>query len=172
MVTLPGKLLVAAPRLADPNFYRTVVLILEHNEDGAVGLILNRATTEPAAKYLPEWETRLVPPGLVHTGGPVQPEVAVGLGRSNDPTAVAGLVFIDPSDPPDDSAPKVRIYSGYSGWSSGQLEGELAEGAWIVVDAAPDDAFAHPEGLWRQVLRRQPGLLGAMGLQPEDPRLN
>lgn len=171
-MTLPGKLLVAAPMLEDPNFYRTVVLIVEHNEDGAVGIVLNRATEDPAAKYLPGWEEHLVPPGLVHSGGPVQPEVAIGLGRSTDPAALAGLVLVDPSEPPDVAAPKIRVYAGYSGWSGGQLEEELAAGTWFVLEAAPDDAFAHPDRLWSQVLRRQPGLLGAIGLYPDDARLN
>ncbi len=171
-MTLSGKLLVAAPILDDPNFARAVVLIVEHNHDGAVGLVLNRASDEPASRYLPEWESHLVPPGLVHYGGPVQPEVAIGLGRSNDPAELAGLTLVDPTDPPDEAAPKIRVFAGYSGWSSGQLEEEQSTGAWYVVPAAPDDAFAAPERLWQQVLRRQPGFLGALSHYPDDTRLN
>lgn len=158
--------------LVDPNFARTVILVVEYNDDGAVGLVLNRVTGEPAAQYLPDWESHLVPPGLVHFGGPVQPEVAIGLGRSTDPAEMAGLALVDPTDAPDEAAPKIRVFAGYSGWSSGQLEAELATGAWFVLEAAPDDAFGDPEGLWRRVLRRQPGLLGAIGLYPDDPLLN
>lgn len=172
VVTLTGKLLVATPALDDPNFARTVILLVEHNEEGAVGLILNRVTDEPAGRYLPLWESHLVPPGLVHVGGPVQPEVAIGLGRSSDPDDLAGLTLVDPSDPPDDSSPRIRVYAGYAGWSPGQLESELTTDSWYVLEAAPDDAFGEPDGLWRRVLRRQPGLLGATALFPDDAGLN
>ncbi|HEX6946069.1 MAG TPA: YqgE/AlgH family protein [Acidimicrobiia bacterium] len=173
-VTLSGKLLVAGPQLLDPNFWRTVVLLLEHNDDGAVGLVLNRVIDEPAAVYLPAWEDHLVPPGLVHYGGPVEPEVAIGLGRSATAShaGVPGLAMVDLTVAPDEDTPKVRVYSGYSGWSRGQLEEELESGAWFVVDAAPDDVFAEADSLWRNVLRRQPGSLSMVGLFPEDPSLN
>lgn len=174
VATLSGRLLVATPHLVDPNFYRSVVLVVEHNEEGAIGLVLNRATTERAVEYLPAWEQHLLPPGLVHYGGPVEPEVAIGLARSGEDTygGVSGLGLVDLSSDPTEGGPRVRVYSGYSGWSPGQLEEELESGSWFVVPAAPDDAFGEPDGLWRRVLRRQSGLLAVMGLFPDDPRLN
>lgn len=173
-MTLAGKLLVAGPQLVDPNFWRSVVLLLEHGDQGALGIVLNRVTEERVVDYLPAWEEHLIPPGLVHYGGPVEPEVAIGLGRmaSGSHAGVAGLALVDLTADPDADTPNVRVYSGYSGWSPGQLEDELQSGAWFVLDAAPDDVFADPEGLWRNVLRRQPGNLAMVGLFPEDPSLN
>lgn len=165
---------MATPHLIDPNFHRSVVLILEHNEDGALGLILNRATTEMAETYLPAWDGFLVPPGVVHFGGPVDPEVAIGLGRAVDGTQVAtsGFALVDLTADPDPESPHVKVYAGYSGWTAGQLEAELQGGSWFVVDAAPDDPFGEPEGLWAKVLRRQGGALSMIGLFPDDPRMN
>lgn len=173
-MSLAGKLLVAAPHLVDPNFWRTVVLLIEHGEDGALGLVLNRATDIPVTDYLPSWEDHLVPPGVVHYGGPVEPEVAIALGRDarSSHAGIPGLTLVDLTEDPDDETPRVRVFSGYAGWSPGQLEAELSEGAWFMVDAAPDDVFADPEGLWRAVLRRQKGPLAMIGLLPEDPSLN
>lgn len=167
-------LLVAAPHLADPNFWRSVVLVVEHGDEGALGLVLNRVTDEEAVQYLPAWEDHLVAPGMVHYGGPVDPEVAVGLGRAGTGAyaGVVGLTLVDLTVDPGADDPKVKVYSGYSGWTSGQLEEELETGAWFVVAAAPDDVFAEPDDLWRRVLRRQSGTLQLMSLYPPDPRLN
>ncbi len=171
---LTGKLLVATPRLIDPNFYRAVVLIVQHDEEGTLGLVLNRVTTEKAEGYLPAWTDYLTPPGMVHYGGPVEPEVAIGLGLTSSGmyAGVAGLGLVDLSQDPDDDSPRIKVYSGYSGWSAGQLEDELSTGSWFVVPAAPDDPFAEPETLWRKVLRRQSGLLSVVSTFPDDPSLN
>ena len=170
--SLAGKLLVASPHLIDPNFYRTVVLLLLHdNEDGALGLVINRETSEPAIDYLPEWIDHIVPPGLVHYGGPVEPDVAIGLGHGQG-RGTPGVSMVDLSEPPNPESPKVRVFSGYAGWSPGQLEEELTTGSWFVVDGAPDDPFAYPTTLWQQVLRRQEGLLALWSTFPDDPELN
>lgn len=167
-------LLVASPQLLDPNFWRSVVLVVEHGDEGAMGLVLNRASEEQAVDYLPAWKDHLVPPGLVHYGGPVEPEVAIGLGRGGGEAyaGVTGLTLVDLTADPGTDTPNVKVYSGYSGWSPGQLEAELETGSWFVVPAAPDDAFAQPDGLWRSVLRRQEGWLAMIGLFPDDPALN
>lgn len=175
MTSLVGKLLVASPHLLDPNFDRSVVLIfLDDDEDGALGLVLNRETGESADHYLPEWKDRILTPGMVHYGGPVEPEMAIGLGRDDTGTGigVVGLTMVDLSEPPGEDSPRVKVYSGYSGWSPGQIEEELATGSWFVLDAAPDDVFANPSTLWQQVLRRQDGLLAVWSTFPEDPGLN
>ncbi|HIE21466.1 MAG TPA: DUF179 domain-containing protein [Acidimicrobiia bacterium] len=172
--SLAGKLLIATPRLADPNFYRTVILILQHDEEGAVGVVLNRVTAETVADHLPGWAHRAAEPGYIHSGGPVEPEVAVGISLTADgmPTGVPGLSLVDLSEPPTEDGPSVRVYSGYAGWSSGQLEAEILAGSWYVVQAAPEDPFGDPTDQWRRILRRQPGYLALLSTFPDDVRLN
>lgn len=174
MESLAGNLLVATPILIDPNFYRTVVLLLQHDEDGCVGVVLNRPTDEPVAAHLPEWAQHVPEPRTVYYGGPVDPTVAIGLSLAGEgmPTGVPGLSVVDLGAPADDARHPVRIYSGYSGWGGDQLETEIATGSWYVVQASPDDPFDSGEGMWRRVLRRQPGFLSAVSTFPEDPTLN
>ncbi len=169
-----GSLLVASPLLVEPTFFRTVVLILEHNEEGAMGLILNRRSEERVADHLPHWAGSGSTGDVVFIGGPVEPEVAIGLtnGRHGTPTAVPGIATIDLEMPPPEDLRTKRIYSGYSGWSAGQLEAEVAEGAWYVVKAAPDDPFDPSEDFWTQVLKRQSGRLAMLANYPIDPQLN
>lgn len=174
MESLAGNLLVATPNLIDPNFYRTVVLLLQHDDDGCVGVVLNRPTTEPVADHIPEWAALVPEPGCVHFGGPVDPTVAIGLSATSEgmPTGVPGLSMVDLAGDPDASAPPVKVYAGYSGWGSEQLEDEIASGSWYVVQASPDDPFDSRDGLWRIVLRRQPGFLSVVSTYPDDLTLN
>ncbi len=169
-----GSLLVATPALLDPNFYRTVVLLLQHEEDGCVGVVLNRPTSEAVADHLPEWDHLVSEPKTVNYGGPVDPEIAIGLSLASVgmPTGVPGLRLVDLTTPPGDTHQPVRIYSGYSGWDSDQLEAEIAMGSWYVVQASPDDPFDTDEGQWRRVLRRQPGFLSVVSTFPDDASLN
>lgn len=246
---LTGRLLVATPLLVDPNFRRTVVLILDHDEDGSLGVVVNRPTTIDVASVLEQWAELTTAPGVVFQGGPVALDSALGLaaitgadGRvpvervngvgSHDLGAGAGTagdsasgpggtdagdsgsgpgteagVTGNPADrePSDDEkdeedeplgwrrvrgriglidldAPpqilaaemsSLRIFAGYAGWGAGQLEAEIDEGAWYVVDAELGDAFvAQPEDLWRAVLRRQPGELAFVATFPDDPSEN
>lgn len=150
------------------------MLMIQADEDGVVGLVLNRPTEEPVAGHLPEWGERAAPPGVIHQGGPVEPEVAICLCLTSEgmPTGVAGLSIVDITADPEPDGPPVRIYSGYSGWSRGQLEGELEEGSWYVVQASPDDPFEEPNGQWRRVLKRQPGFLAVVASYPDDIRMN
>lgn len=172
--TYTGMLLVATPRLIDPNFYRTVVLMLQADDDGTIGVVLNRPTTEAVADHLPEWAGRVVPPGVVHYGGPVEPEVAIAVtvGTDGMPTGVPGLTLVDLGEEPPDEGHQVRVYSGYAGWGSQQLADEIEMGSWYVVQASPDDPFEDPEGQWRRVLRRQPGHLSIVSTYPDDVTLN
>ena len=174
MDSLAGNLLVATPILLDPNFFRTVVLLLQHDEDGCVGVVLNRPTEELVADHLPDWASRVPEPHTVNFGGPVDPAVAIGLSLAGGgmPTGVPGLSLIDLTEEPDTVSNPVRIYSGYAGWGGEQLETEIATGSWYVVQASPDDPFDTDSGQWRRVLRRQPGFLSVVSTFPDDAALN
>jgi putative transcriptional regulator len=172
--TLGGQLLVATPLLIDPNFWRSVVLILQHDDDGSLGLVLNRPTVERVETHIPVWGPVAAKPGTVHFGGPVEPRVAIGLatGQGGEPTGVPGLSIVDLEAEPGEGTSAVRIYSGYAGWGQGQLELEIAEGSWYVVPASPDDPFDRPEGQWSRILRRQNGHLALVSTFPDDVDLN
>lgn len=186
MDRLKGRLLVATPVLGDENFDRSVVLVLEHTEDGALGLVLNRPSTYEVVEPLPEWSPYALPPEVLFIGGPVSKSSVIALARleGEAPAAeerpvwqpVLGRVgVVDLTRDPDDivSLGGVRVFAGYSGWSAGQLEQEVVEGAWYVVPAEAADIFTdEPEDLWRTVLARQPGSLARVASVPADPRLN
>lgn len=175
--SIEGQLLVASPQLLDPNFYRTVVYIAEHGEDGALGLILNRPTEEVVHDHLPDWAELTTPPSVVFVGGPVSNEIAVGLARcpvqppESWTPGFDGSGLIDLSVGPESigGVDALRIFSGYSGWVTGQLEMELATESWFVLPASPSDLFTeHPETLWRNVLGRQPGRVAFFATFPHD----
>ncbi len=176
-----GRLLVATPLLLDANFYRTVLYIAEHNLDGALGVVLNRPTKEPVMEHLPEWVPHLSDPAVVFVGGPVANEIAVGMIRepSLEPsgwqTSLPGIGLIDLAAGPEavGSVSGARVFSGYAGWVAGQLEAELVTSSWVILDAVPEDLFTvDPDGLWRSVLRRQPGRLSMYAMFPDDLRSN
>lgn len=181
---MQGRLLVATPVLAEGTFSRTVVQLLQHSpEDGAVGVVLNRPTGTPLAEVLPGWALLAPDPVVLFEGGPVQQTAAICLGRlspgarpSDSYAAVPGVPWLGTVDLDEDAADpvqQVRVFAGYAGWSPGQLEAELEEGAWWVVDALPGDCFtSEPELLWRQVLRRQGMPLALVASYPPDPTLN
>lgn len=180
---LAGRLLVAAPTLLDPNFSRTVVLILEHNDDGALGLVLNRETATPVGEPLPQWAALAAEPTNVFAGGPVEPTAAICLATVRSAAEPArwqrlhGLLGVldlgaEPAEFAD-TLVALRVFAGYAGWGSGQLEIELEVGGWYVVAAQPTDPLsAAPDRLWRDVLGRQRGSLKLVANFPPDPRLN
>ncbi|MFL6140098.1 MAG: YqgE/AlgH family protein [Frankiaceae bacterium] len=178
---LRGQLLVATPALEDPNFRRAVVLILEHNADGAIGVVLNRPSQAPLAEALPSWQLAVSDPQVVFVGGPVQRTAALGLGWVPRGMPGGGLRVLDDcvgtldldSDPGTLPLAGARVFAGYAGWGGGQLEAEIATGSWYVLEALPGDAFTHaPDRLWRIVLRRQGGNLAFVSLFPDDPTMN
>jgi putative transcriptional regulator len=184
-VSFGGSLLVSTPALHDPSFRRTVVLLLDHDEDGALGVVLNRPTEIPVADVLPVWADHVSEPDVVFHGGPVAQDSALGLARGSTGAtdaevgwrALTGdLGLVDLDAPPEVLVPALaglRIYVGYSGWGAGQLEDELAEDAWWVFPADPDDMFAgDPDRLWQRVLRRQGGDAALAATLPDDPSLN
>jgi putative transcriptional regulator len=181
MESLKGQLLVAAPTLQDPNFRRSVVLICEHGEEGALGLVINRPTEVPVEAAVPELAELLGDEDALWAGGPVQPQSIVLLAEFEAPpddvlmiAADVGLV-LQGAELPDleDTTRRARAFIGYSGWGPGQLEGELEREDWIVLESEPDDAFAEDaDALWGQVLARQGGEYALLATMPPDPRLN
>jgi putative transcriptional regulator len=180
--TLRGRLLVATPPLVDPNFDRSVVLLLEHGEDGALGIILNRPTDASLASILPEWHTHASAPGVVFSGGPVAPEAVIALARGGTDDTSGWVSVLDEvgsvdvgGDPADlgFTLEAMRVFVGYAGWAPGQLEAELEADAWFVVSTRPSDAFSRdPEQLWRDVLRRQRGRVAMFANYPDDVTVN
>lgn len=180
---LTGRLVVATPLLDDPNFQRAVVLVLDHDEEGALGVVLNRASGVPVGETLDDWVELVADPPVVFGGGPVEPTAVVALGRAvpggtaDGSTAILEriqLVDLD-GDPVLAAADleRVRVFAGYAAWAPGQLELEIAQGAWFAVDAEPFDVFtADPEGLWHTVLGRQRGALKLFATYPDDPSMN
>lgn len=168
-----GKLLVSTPKLVDPNFWRTVILILHHDENGGVGLVLNRPTLERVSDHLEDWAATVAERDMVFYGGPVEPEMGIALTTSSQSEAASlpGVYLADMTEDPP-STGETRIYSGYTGWASGQLEAEVAEGSWYVVPASPDDPFGEPEKQWTRILRRQRGHLSLVSTFPIDASLN
>jgi putative transcriptional regulator len=169
-VDLTGKLLVALPVLAESVFERTVILVLTHGDgEGAVGVVLNRPSATALVGPLPRWESLAAQPAVVFYGGPVQPEVAIALGIDGDSL---GTVDLD-EDPALVPVREVRVFAGYAGWAPGQLENELAERSWVIVDSEADDAFrADADDLWYTVLRRQPEPLRRLAFLPQDLSIN
>jgi putative transcriptional regulator len=181
MESLRGKLLVASPSLLDPNFRRTVVLIAEHGEDGAMGIVLNRESELEVDDAAPSLSELAEPGAHVHTGGPVQPTAVVIMAEFDDPGAAATLVVGDVGfvaaetdfDQLGGSVRRVRVFAGLAGWAPGQLESEIERDDWIVEDALPDDIFSDDaEGLWSAVLDRKGGQFALVARMPEDPSLN
>jgi putative transcriptional regulator len=187
-VTVPaalgGQLLVARPRLDDPNFHRAVVLLLDHGDEGAFGVVLNRPVPVEVDVVLPEWQDAVTPPSVLFQGGPVGLDGAIGVvtappGAVLPPTVdrlVGPFSLVDLDSDPADLAGLVtgiRVFAGHSGWGAGQLEGEIEEGSWFVVPAEASDAVTDdPTTLWRRVLRRQGGDLAIVSTFAEDARLN
>jgi putative transcriptional regulator len=181
----PGRLLVASAVLLDPNFASTVVLLLDHDEDGSLGVVLNRPTPVAVQSVLPDWGSSVVEPQVLFQGGPVGRDSALAVAsveeaRGSEPVGFRRLFgdtgIVDLDTPPEVLAPamtRMRVFAGYAGWGAGQLHLEIQEGSWYVVDSRAEDIFgADPARLWHVVLRRQPGELAWLSTRPEDPTLN
>jgi putative transcriptional regulator len=178
--SLRGHLLVAGPSLVDPNFRRAVVLVGEHGEQGAMGVVLNRPSGATIGEAVPELAPLVSDAEVVHVGGPVQPSAIVVLADFEEPERAGTIVlesvgFLPSEVEPDDLGElrRARVFAGYAGWGPGQLDDELAEGSWIVEPALPEDIFTEsPDELWSDVLRRKGGPFSVLALMPPDPSLN
>ena len=176
-----GRLLVAAPALVDPNFRRSVVLMLEHSDEGALGLVLNRPTPLVSREALPEALAAVMPAQeRIFQGGPVQPEAVIVLADFEDAGAAASIAFgsVGIVDPAGEAARAggiraIRAFGGYAGWAGGQLEQEVEEEAWVDAEAEAGDVFTDDHaGLWSRVLERKGGTWRLIARMPEDPSVN
>jgi putative transcriptional regulator len=187
--SLSGRLLAATPHLGDPNFRRTVVLIVEDDVDeGTLGVVLNRPTEIPLDQVLEAWTDLATGPQVVFRGGPISPNSALALAMAHGTDEPVGwrslegspmmerMGLVDLGAPPELLAggiSSMRVFAGYAGWGAGQLQDEIDEGAWYVLPGDPADPFAaEPEQLWQKVLRRQGGELALVATFPDDPMWN
>ncbi|GAA3544570.1 UPF0301 protein [Aeromicrobium flavum] len=183
MASVRGQLLVATSAIAAGPFWRSVVYVLDHDEDGALGVIVNRPLESDIDDVLPGWAEVANAPGCLFEGGPVGMDSALAVGVVTDMAmrplgwrqtdGRVGLVDLDGPRPAGGELVGLRVFAGYAGWSPDQLEAEIAEGAWIVLPAQEGDLISPaPERLWAEVLRRQRGEVRFWANLPEDPGLN
>jgi putative transcriptional regulator len=179
MDSLKGRLLISNGGLFDPNFRHTVVLIVDHSDDGALGLVLNRPALVTVGEAIPDLADLVGSADHVYVGGPVQPEAAVvlaeyGEGRRAEDAVIASVAVVGEISPDHlEGIRRARVFGGYSGWAPGQLEGEISSNDWIVESATPDDVFTEsPEALWQQVLARKGGEFEMLSRMPFDPTTN
>jgi putative transcriptional regulator len=180
--SVKGQLLIAGPRLVDPNFWRTVVLVVDHSDEGAFGLVLNRPSETSVGEAVPELETVIDGNEPLFIGGPVQPSTVITLGRFTDIEQAALVAFEDigvlgtggPSvEELAEHVNGARAFVGHSGWGPGQLDAELETGDWILEPARARDVFsASPRDLWSEVLIRKGGSYALVARMPMDPSLN
>ena len=174
-----GQLLIAGPTMLDPNFQRTVVLIVEHSEEGALGLVLNRPSETTVGEAVSELSELVDSDELLFIGGPVQQSALIVLAEFEDAGRAAVVAFDDigvlggedHADPPDTR--RGRAFAGHAGWGPGQLDAELAQGDWILEPAQREDAFCIAPGeLWGSVLTRKGGSYALVARMPNDPTVN
>jgi putative transcriptional regulator len=180
MESLRGQLLIAGPSLWDPNFRRTVLLIGQHDEDGAVGVILNRVADVTVAEAVPLLGSLVPDDEPLFIGGPVQPLAVVVVADLEDPSIASILAFDtigflppETGEGVEQAIRRARVFAGYAGWGDGQLEQEMAEESWIVEPALSRDVFApDPSRLWEDVLKRKGPAFDLLRLMPADPSAN
>lgn len=177
--SLRGELLISNGGLFDPNFRHTVVLVIEHDDDGALGLVLNRPAPITVEEAIPELAPLVPPEENLYVGGPVQPGAAVVLAEFDDPPLdtelLVGTIGLLGDTEVAIEAPlrRARVFGGYSGWGAGQLEDELDRNDWIVTPASDSDVFTdEPRFLWHRVLRRLGGRYAMLATMPFDPSNN
>lgn len=180
MDSLAGHLLIAGPSLFDPNFRKAVVFIAHHDDEGAVGVVLNRSLEVPVSEAVPPMSGLVGAEDSVYLGGPCETSSVVVVADFLDPSRAQlltmGSIGFLPPESDDDIGTfvrRARVYAGYAGWGAGQLEAELAEDSWIIESARPEDVFhPDPSRLWDDVLRRKGSSFDLIRLMPDDPSLN
>ncbi|MEA5120743.1 MAG: YqgE/AlgH family protein [Propionibacterium sp.] len=179
-----GELLVSTSGGNQEFFDQSVVLLLDCDHDGALGVTLNKLAGTSLEAVLPDWTALVAPPRVLFAGGPVSPQGAVCVAKLQDPTEEPpgwrpvigdiGLLHLDtPVEIASGGYTDLRIFAGYSGWAPGQLDEELARGAWFRMPSRDEDIFtADPTSLWRRILRRHGGTPALLSTWPKDPELN
>ena len=177
-----GRLLVAAPALLDPNFDKTVIFMLEHSDEGALGLVLNRPSELPVSGTIDDWAPVTAEPPVLFVGGPVSPSSVIALATValddvgdgwNEIAGRLGTVDLESTPAAVGGIDEVRLFAGFASWAPGQLEAELVEQAWFVVDAVESDMHTDdPDELWWTVVGRQPGEIGRLRHYPRDASHN
>lgn len=175
-----GHVLIAGPALWDPNFRRTVVLVGKHDEDGAVGVVLNRPLDHEVAEGVPALQDLVPEHTAIFEGGPVEPQAALVLAEFVDPSraevvAFGSIGFMPPEVGPEilDGILRARVFAGYTGWGPGQLDRELEQDSWLVEPAMPSDVFTDdPQHLWEAVVRRLGPGYDMLRTMPSDPSTN
>ena len=172
----PGSLLVATPDMKDPHFDRAVILLIAYSsDDGAMGLILNRPLTVDqmdTQSPIASWMESSQSPSTIFLGGPVEPNGYICM--TPDSSALSGLrsVDIESISPVHIDGPH-RVFRGYTGWGTGQLEDEVTFNSWYIVPSQLTDVLTtSPDTLWNDVLQRQDGPLKKLGLYPLNPEVN
>ncbi|MGH3942973.1 MAG: YqgE/AlgH family protein [Pseudonocardiaceae bacterium] len=182
----PGSALIAAPGLRDPNFYRTVVLIIEHSVAGTLGIVLNRPSEVAISDVLPSWGPHATVSQALYVGGPMEQRAALcvaALPAGMDAASTKGMIsvrgplaLVDLDTDPKVMAPQLRglrVFAGYAGWDQGQLDDEIDRGNWVVAPALAEDVLAPPDiDLWGRTLRRQGPPLSLLATYPTDPSQN
>lgn len=178
-VRLEGRLLVATPLIGGSIFERAVILLVEYNDEGALGVILNQPSEVPVVELLPGWSES---GDVVYQGGPVGEESALAIAYvEREPENLPGmkrisadfaLVDLDGNPAELNHVLGMRTFVGYAGWSAGQLEEELEEGSWFVMDALGEDLLAPSLSLYQAVLRRAGGVMALHSTYLADPSLN
>jgi len=171
--SIAGKLLVASPEIGD-FFHRSVVLVVEHDEDGAFGLTLNHPSSTRLGETIPELADRLGSDQLIRLGGPVAPNALTCIGEFEDPgeserLLVGAVGMVDLERPAE--LERFQVFAGYAGWSAGQLDVEVEQDGWILAEPVADDAFSDGD-LWSEVLKRLGGEYEVLARLPEDPSVN
>ena len=177
---LKGKLLLSLPVVREDAFYRTVILMLAHGPQGALGVVLNRPTRIELREIFPELQYEAAEPAVLFTGGPVEPDGIICLARGKSTEERPGFApvldrwgSIDPREPPPGGVDQVRVYRGLSSWAPTQLEFELENGSWKITEAGPFDLTSdEPDELWERVLERQGADYARLKHVPRDPSLN
>src|SRR5579875_593946 len=180
MESARGKLLIATPGLLDRNCWRTVVLIVEHSEEGALGLVLNRPSETTVGEAAAELQEVLELDDPLFIGGPVQPTALIVLAEFDHPEEAALIAFEDvgvvaggADEEPATGVRRGRAFVGHAGWGPGQLDSEVQRGDWILEPAQRGDAFsATPLDLWEAVLTRKGGSYALVARMPPDPSVN
>jgi putative transcriptional regulator len=181
MESVRGQLLIAGPTLVDPHFWRAVVLVIEHSDEGAFGLVLNRPSETTVADAVPQLAGLVELGDDVFVGGPVQASAVIVLARFEDPGEAALIAFDDVgvlgigegADEVEVDVREGRAFVGHAGWGPGQLDSELERGDWILESALREDAFsADPAELWGRVLARKGGSYALVARMPPDPSVN